>query len=265
MTDSTPRDLLIVFGSVQRVMRAERAAREGGLDVDAAPAPRSVSSECGVVLEARSSDSGALTDILDTLELVPKAVYRNQGGTWTPSTLRSTEAVNIVKLTEGSAYGGCGAKLSKGLLHTVLCGLPRLVVGRPHRRHRVGRRRRSDEGLRRTRHHPHDRFLSTHGGRPLHLRPNRRHKCPLRCLGHGRHSARRHEPRELSAQTARQGRPQGDSPRRARGHGRVGRGARRRPHRRGRRAPLRPRGDRHRPPRQASGATAARSPAMSWC
>ena len=34
------RDLLIVFGSVQRVMRAERAAREASLDVDAAPAPR---------------------------------------------------------------------------------------------------------------------------------------------------------------------------------------------------------------------------------
>ena len=126
MTNSTPRDLLIVFGSVQRVMRAERLAREGGLDVDATPAPRSVSSECGVVLEARSDDSGALTDILDTLKLIPKAVYRNQGGTWTPSTLRSTEALNIVKLTEGSAYGGCGAKLSKGLLHSVLCGLPRL-------------------------------------------------------------------------------------------------------------------------------------------
>ena len=126
MTNSTPRDLLIVFGSVQRVMRAERLAREGGLDVDAAPAPRSVSSECGVVLEARSDDSGALIDILDTLKLIPKAVYRNQGGTWTPSTLRSTEALNIVKLTEGSAYGGCGAKLSKGLLHSVLCGLPRL-------------------------------------------------------------------------------------------------------------------------------------------
>ncbi len=127
MTDSIPRDLLVVFGSVQRVMRAERAARDRGLDVDAAPAPRSVSSECGVVLEARSADSGALADVLDTLELAPKAVYRNQGGTWTPSTLRTTEAFEIVKLTEGSAYGGCGAKLSKGLLHTVLCGLPRLV------------------------------------------------------------------------------------------------------------------------------------------
>ena len=126
MTDSTPRDYLIVFGSVQRVMRAERAARGRGLEVDAVPAPRSVSSECGVVLEARAADTGALADILDTLKLVPKAVYRNQDGTWTPSTLRSTVAVDVVKLTEGSAYGGCGAKLSKGLLHTILCGLPRL-------------------------------------------------------------------------------------------------------------------------------------------
>jgi len=126
MTVSTPRDILIVFGSVQRVMRAERAARDRGLDVDAVPAPRSVSSECGVVLEARAADTGALADTLDTLKLVPKAVYRNQDGTWTPSTLRSTVAVDVVKLTEGSAYGGCGAKLSKGLLHTVLCGLPRL-------------------------------------------------------------------------------------------------------------------------------------------
>jgi selenide,water dikinase len=127
MTDSTPRDLLIVFGSVQRVMRAERAARDRGLDVDVVPAPRSVSSECGMVLEVRSAESGVLIEVLDTIKLAPKAVYRNQDGTWTPSTLHSTVSVDAVKLTEGSAYGGCGAKLSKGLLHTVLCGLPRLV------------------------------------------------------------------------------------------------------------------------------------------
>jgi selenide,water dikinase len=115
-------------------MRAERAARDRGLDVDAVPAPRSVSSECGVVLEIASTESAALAGILDTLKLVPAAVYRNQNGTWTPSTLRSTSSVDAVKLTDGSAYGGCGAKLSKGLLHTVLCGLPRvdsedLIVG----------------------------------------------------------------------------------------------------------------------------------------
>jgi len=135
MAESSPaRDLLVVFGSVQRVMRVERAARERGLDVDAVPAPRSVSSECGVVLEARAADTTALADTLDTLTIAPKAVYRMRGGTWTPSTLRSTVPVDAVRLTEGSAYGGCGAKLSKGLLHTVLCGLPRvssddLIVG----------------------------------------------------------------------------------------------------------------------------------------
>lgn len=129
-----PRDLLVVFGSVQRVMRSEKAARGRGLDVDAVPAPRSVSSECGVVLEARAEEAGALADALSAISLAPKAVYRNQHGTWTPSTLRSTVSVDAVKLTEGTAYGGCGAKLSKGLLHTVLCGLPRiesddLIVG----------------------------------------------------------------------------------------------------------------------------------------
>jgi selenide,water dikinase len=129
-----PRDLLVVFGSVQRTMRSERAARDRALDVDAVPAPRSVSSECGVVLEARSEEAGALADVLASLNLSPKAVYRNQGGTWTPATLHSTVSVDAVRLTEGSAYGGCGAKLAKGLLHSVLCGLPRvesdaLIVG----------------------------------------------------------------------------------------------------------------------------------------
>jgi len=134
MAASKPRDLLVVFGSVQRVMRTERLARERGLDVDTVPAPRSVSSECGVVLEARSDEAGALSDALTTLELSPTAVYRNQHGTWTPSTLHATTSIDAVKLTAGSAYGGCGAKLAKGLLHTVLCGLPRvdsdaLIVG----------------------------------------------------------------------------------------------------------------------------------------
>lgn len=134
MTESTPRDLLVVFGSVQRVMRAELAARERGLDVDAAPAPRSVSSECGVVLEGRADEAGVIAEVLSSLHLSPKAVYRNRRGTWTPTTLHSTTSIDAVRLTEGSAYGGCGAKLAKGLLHTVLCGLPRvdsedLIVG----------------------------------------------------------------------------------------------------------------------------------------
>ena len=123
---ASSRDLLLVFGTVQRVMRAERAAREAGLDVDAVPAPRSVSSECGVVLEARAEEAGALSEVLARIELGPQTVYRRRDGAWTPSALDAVIAAETVNLTAGSAYGGCGAKLAKGLLEKILCGLPRL-------------------------------------------------------------------------------------------------------------------------------------------
>ena len=116
----------MVFGTVQRVMRAERAARDAGLDVDAVPAPRSVSSQCGVVLEVRSRDAETLSRVLDTVDLAPQSVFQLRGESWVPSALDAVTAEHEVKLTAGSAYGGCGAKLSKGLLEKVLCGLPRL-------------------------------------------------------------------------------------------------------------------------------------------
>ena len=120
------RDVLLVFGTVQRVMRAERAARDAGLDVDAVPAPRAVSSQCGVVLEVRSSEVEALQGVLLSIELEPRSVFRRRGETWVPSALDAVAADDEIKLTAGSAYGGCGAKLSKGLLDKILCGLPRL-------------------------------------------------------------------------------------------------------------------------------------------
>jgi selenide,water dikinase len=120
------RDLLLVFGTVQRVMRAERSARDAGLDVDAVPAPRAVSSQCGVVLEARSDQTGPLKDALDAAGLDPPTVYRLRGATWTPSSLDAVSLDEIAALTQSSAYGGCGAKLAKGLLEKILCGLPRL-------------------------------------------------------------------------------------------------------------------------------------------
>jgi selenide,water dikinase len=121
------RDLLLVFGSTQRVMQAERAARERGLNVDAVPAPRAVSSQCGVVLEAQPEQAAALAALLAAAGLEPQAVYRRRGETWTPSALdAAAPAAGSAGLTTGSAYGGCGAKLAKGLLETILCGLPRL-------------------------------------------------------------------------------------------------------------------------------------------
>jgi selenide,water dikinase len=125
-TTLSQRDLLLVFGAVQRVMRAERAARDAGLDVDAVPAPRSVSSQCGVVLEVAAGETAALQEILSGIDLEPQLVYRRQGEMWVPSALDAVVPETLVRLTSNSAYGGCGAKLAKGLLEKVLCGLPRL-------------------------------------------------------------------------------------------------------------------------------------------
>jgi selenide,water dikinase len=107
-------------------MRAERAARDAGLDVDAVPAPRSVSSQCGVVLEARTDEISALEEVFGGIDIEPESVWRRTGENWTPSALDAVVIHDAVKLTAGSAYGGCGAKLAKGLLEKVLCGLPRL-------------------------------------------------------------------------------------------------------------------------------------------
>ncbi len=120
------RDVIVVFGTVQRVMRAERAAREAGLDVDVIPAPRSVSSECGVVLEARSGEAEALRTVLADLALEPRGVYLRRGDLWLPGSLDRAGSAGTVHLTRDTAYGGCGAKLAKGVLATILCGLPRL-------------------------------------------------------------------------------------------------------------------------------------------
>ncbi len=128
MKDTTKlpaRDLLLVFGTVQRVMRAESLAREGRLDVDVIPAPRAVSSECGMVLEAHANDAPRLAALLAGAGIELQAVYRRGAEAWVLGSLDSA-GVPGAALAASSAYGGCGAKLSKGLLDTILCGLPRL-------------------------------------------------------------------------------------------------------------------------------------------
>ena len=124
---SFPADLLLVFGAVRKVLRVERSARAQGLSVDAIPAPRAVSSECGVVLAAHREDGNALAGICAELGIEPLAVYHRSNGTWLFSSLHADKNdIDNVLLTHSTTYGGCGAKLAKGLLATVLCGLPRL-------------------------------------------------------------------------------------------------------------------------------------------
>jgi selenide,water dikinase len=78
------------------------------------------------VLEALAEEAAGLQEVLTGIDLEPHSVWRRRGDNWSPSALDAPLLEDVIKLTEGSAYGGCGAKLAKGLLEKVLCGLPRL-------------------------------------------------------------------------------------------------------------------------------------------
>ncbi len=123
---SSDRDLLLVFGTIQRVTRAERIARKHGLDVEVVPAPRVVSTDCGMVLQAWLHKARHLLELLEEQGLGPSATWRRHENTWLPTSLDSPPTPPKVALTRESTYGGCGAKLSQGLLSSILCGLPRV-------------------------------------------------------------------------------------------------------------------------------------------
>ncbi len=123
---SDGRDLLLVLGTVQRVMQLEHAARAAGLDVDVVPAPRAVSSECGVVLVAPRAAAAALAAVAVECDITPQEVYLRRDQMWLPTTLDGPGPASA-RLTTGTAYGGCGAKLAKGVLSSILCGLPQVA------------------------------------------------------------------------------------------------------------------------------------------
>jgi len=131
---SSQRDLLLVFGTVQRVMRAERATRALELDVDVIPAPRAVSSECGMVLEARSSQARELLAALEDAGILHQSAWRRHGDSWQPASLDAPLSPATIALTRGGRGGGSAAKLSQDQLASVIRSLPRsehpeLLVG----------------------------------------------------------------------------------------------------------------------------------------
>ena len=69
---------LLVFASVHEVMEAEAALKEQHLEVEMIPAPRAISSDCGMCIEI---DEEELDGALERLqgETVPAAVYAVRG------------------------------------------------------------------------------------------------------------------------------------------------------------------------------------------
>lgn len=59
------RDAVLIFHSIHKVMKAEKALRAAGLDVRVMPVPRQLSSDCGLSIAFRSQDREAVDEVLE--------------------------------------------------------------------------------------------------------------------------------------------------------------------------------------------------------
>ena len=70
------QDLVLIFNSVHRVMKAERVLKDVDAPILLIPVPRQLSSDCGLAIRVAST---GLTDVLRILreaELEPLEIYR---------------------------------------------------------------------------------------------------------------------------------------------------------------------------------------------
>ena len=72
-------DFIAVFNSIHRVMKAEQYLKERRLPILLIPAPRSVSSDCGLAIRYAESDRMAVETALVAADLVPEMVYVKRG------------------------------------------------------------------------------------------------------------------------------------------------------------------------------------------
>lgn len=66
---------IILFGSIHQVMRAEKAFKEQGIDIDLIPVPREISSECGAAIELSFEEMNRALHLLERNEIPISECY----------------------------------------------------------------------------------------------------------------------------------------------------------------------------------------------
>ena len=73
-------DLVAIFHSVHRVMKAEKLLKLAGLDILLIPVPRQLSSDCGLAIRYAPEIQSAVEALLTREGLLPAEIYRRQRG-----------------------------------------------------------------------------------------------------------------------------------------------------------------------------------------
>lgn len=73
-------DLVAIFNSIHRVMKAEKVLKERRQDFLLIPVPRSLASDCGLVIRYAEADHHSIAAVLAEAELLPELLYRFRDG-----------------------------------------------------------------------------------------------------------------------------------------------------------------------------------------
>jgi len=75
-------DLVAIFNSIHRVMKAEKVLKERRQDFLLIPVPRSLASDCGLAIRYAEVDHRSIAAVLAEAELLPELLYRFRDGTF---------------------------------------------------------------------------------------------------------------------------------------------------------------------------------------
>ena len=78
-------DLVAIFNSIHRVMKAEKLLKEGGFPILLIPVPRALRADCGLAIRYPADDRLQLEQFLRNHDLLPEEVYCKSGETFLPS------------------------------------------------------------------------------------------------------------------------------------------------------------------------------------
>jgi len=73
-------DLVAIFNSIHRVMKAEKVLKERRMAVMLIPVPRSLTSDCGLAIRYAETDRESILAVLAESDLVPEQIYRFTAG-----------------------------------------------------------------------------------------------------------------------------------------------------------------------------------------
>jgi hypothetical protein len=73
-------DYVAIFNSVHRVMKAEKLLKGEKLPMLLIPAPRALSSDCGLAIRYAAVDRERIEALFIAAAVVPEEIYRKTGG-----------------------------------------------------------------------------------------------------------------------------------------------------------------------------------------